>query len=96
MKRTMLILIVIAMLLSGCIGGSKSGNSKTGNNGDEYGNDNSIEDDESGVVQADYNSLDLSSKDQKVQNVQSTIYANKTINIFDNATVKASLETSRR
>lgn len=96
MKKMMLVLIVIAILLSGCIGGSKSGNSKTGNNGDEYGNDNSIEDDESGVVQADYNSLGLNSKDQNVSNVQSAIYANKTINIFDNATVKASLESIKR
>jgi uncharacterized protein YceK len=86
MKKMVLILIVIAILLSGCIGGSKSG--KAGSNGDEYGTDNSVEQDDSGIVQADYNSLDIHSNDSMVPDAQSTIYANKTINIFDNTTNK--------
>lgn len=94
MRKMMLVIIVIAMLLSGCISGAnKSGRGNTGNNGDEYGIDNSVEDDDSGIVQADYSNLDINSKYSNVSNVKST---NKTINTLDNTTIKASLEIIKR
>lgn len=77
MKKMILILMVIAVLLSGCIsGGSKSGNSKAGSNGDEYGADNSVEESDSGVVQAEYGDLDLNNKVLNGSNMQNIAHEN--------------------
>jgi uncharacterized protein YceK len=91
----MLIFIIVAVLLSGCIGTSNKYGNKAGSNGDEYGTDNSMEEDDSGIIQANYNSLDLNNKGSKVSNVQSVIYTNTTGTV-DNAAAKTSLDAIKR
>lgn len=63
MKKTISILIVIIMLLSGCISkDNKYSDNRNGSNQDEY---STVEEDNSGVIPTEYDNLDLNNKNLK-------------------------------
>ncbi len=65
MKRMVSILIIIAVLLSGCIS-TKPVDSKDSGNKDEYSSDDTVEEDDSGMVEVAYNDLDINNKNPTV------------------------------
>jgi hypothetical protein len=102
MKKVMMIFVLITVLLSGCIsGGNKYGSNRIDSNVGEYDIDNPVEEDDSGILQTDYRSLDLNNKNPNVQNAMYNMTAtyknnttvNKTRNIVDNIVVNESLES---
>jgi len=64
MKRMVSILIIIAVLLSGCIS-NKPVDSKDSSNKDEYSSDDIVEEEDSGAVQVAYDDLDINNKNPK-------------------------------
>ncbi len=62
------ILVILILLSSGCISkDNKSGDIINNSNKDEYSTDDgTLEEDDSGIVQTEYNNLDLSNKNLKM------------------------------
>ena len=87
MKKTVPILIIIIVLLSGCIS-KMTDNNKIYSGGDEYADDGTTEETSSDIVQADYNNLDLNSKNSKMPDVSNVTQENITNSTVDDIATK--------
>lgn len=71
MKKTLSVLIVMVVLLSGCIS-NKPGNNQGNGNKDEYSTDDTVEEDDSSIAQVAYNDLDINNKNPISENSNAT------------------------
>ena len=84
MRKIITILIIIAVLLSGCVS-KTTNNKKTDSNGHEYADDGTSEEIAQDTIQADYNNLDMNSK-----NPISAAQENISRNTIEDVTIKTS------
>jgi len=71
MKKTLSIMIVIIVLLSGCVSNKPGGNQGSSNK-DEYSSDDTVEEDDSCIVQVAYNDLNINNKNSISENSNAT------------------------